>query len=155
MAAGHSITLVAQIFRQIPLHLRGGLVRHRIQMLIELRDQAKTVFSDNPRRLVTMAVILEAMLRQKSAHADVNAWLARIAFWICPQNRWMLGRLIAKLHNVDVMMKLCFKPRVPLHRQCHDTTLGSAMPRSPIRNCATWRASPNRARFHDPEKARA
>src|SRR6266550_4185661 len=111
-------------------------------MLIKLRDQAKTVFSDDPRRLVTMAVILETMLRQKSAHADVNAWFARIAFWIRPQNRWVLGRFIAKQHNVDVMMKLWFKPRVPLHRQCHDTTLGSAMPRSPIRNCERGIALP-------------
>src|SRR5438270_13751737 len=108
-------------------------------MLIELRDQPKTVFSDNPRSLVTMAMILETMLRQKSAHADINAWFARIAFWIRPQNRRMIGRLIAKQHNVDVMMKLCFRPRGPLHRQCHDKIVRSATPCLPIRNSSTWR----------------
>jgi hypothetical protein len=85
-------------------------------MFIELRDQAKTIFPHDPGRLVTVPMILETMLWQKSAHADVNAWFAWIAFGIRPQNRRMFGRFIAKQHNVDVMMKLCFKPRVPLHR---------------------------------------
>lgn len=29
VAAGHSVALMAQIFSQIPLHLRGGFERHR------------------------------------------------------------------------------------------------------------------------------
>src|SRR5437660_12470291 len=103
---------------------------------------------------MTTAMIFEAMFGQEPAHADVNTWFVRIAVWVRPQNRPMLCRLIREQHDVDVMMKVRFRPRVPLHRQCHDTTFRSATPRPPIRNCVTWPAPSNLAKPRGPEKER-
>ena len=48
MPASDRVTGPAQILRQILFHLGGGPIRHRVQVLIQFRQEAESVALYNP-----------------------------------------------------------------------------------------------------------
>ena len=83
MPAQHRVPRAPQVFRQIPLHLRSGVIGHRIQMFIKFRQQPHSMAFDERRTFDPLFVIRETFLRREAGQPDVNARLLRIACGIC------------------------------------------------------------------------
>src|SRR5262245_4376961 len=81
----------AQAVGEKYLHLLRLRERHRIEMLVEARDQALPAAPDDARRFDAVLVILKALLGREAGHADVVGRLA-IAF------------RIAQVDDIDVVM---------------------------------------------------
>ena len=75
----HGVPSPPQILRQIHLHLRGGLERHRVQVRVKFRQEAEVVAFDHPRGLHPGLVVGEPVFRRQARHADVNAGLLGIS----------------------------------------------------------------------------
>ena len=60
--AANSVALSTQIVGQVLFHLNSVFVRHRVEMLEQLRQQSDTVFPNQPRRFVTVLMIFESMI---------------------------------------------------------------------------------------------
>ena len=67
------------------------------------RDVSPQRLRDSPRpsRLLSFLVIFKAILDQQSCHADVNAWLCRLAIRVQTQDRWM-SKYEKAAHKVHV-----------------------------------------------------
>ena len=51
------------------------LVRHRVQMLVHLRQQSNTIFPDQSGRLVPVLVIFKSMIDGQAGHSNVDSRL--------------------------------------------------------------------------------
>ena len=72
---------------------------------MQLRHQADAVLSYDPGRFLSVLVILEALLDQQSCHADVNAWLSRLAIRVQTQDRWMPKHGWVEEDHVNAVVK--------------------------------------------------
>ncbi len=106
VAASNRVTFPPQIGGELHLHLQRRFIRHWIQMRIKLRHQTHPVFLHCPGRFITVLVVLESMLRRYSTHADVEAWLRRIALRIGADDRSMFRDPRIQQDDVDVVVKL-------------------------------------------------
>ena len=77
-------------------------------MLVQLRHQSQAIFADDPSRLVAVFMILESMVHWNSCHPNIYTWFQRITFWIEPQNRRMLGDVVAQQDHIHVVVKQLF-----------------------------------------------
>jgi hypothetical protein len=94
LSTGNGVTLVPQLFGEFFLHLQRSFKWHRIKMLIKVRHQFETVFSDHPGRLVTVLMIFESVVNRQTCHSDIDTRFVLIAAGIKPQDRRMLGDAI-------------------------------------------------------------
>jgi hypothetical protein len=106
--AHDGVALNTQVVGQVLFHLNGMLVRHRVQMLVHLRQQSNTIFPDQSGRLVPVLVIFKSMIDRQAGHSNVDSRLGRIALWIMPQNRPILQRSFGQQNDVNVMMEFRF-----------------------------------------------
>ena len=87
-------------------------------MFVKLRHQSHAIFPNDPGRFIAVFVIFEPVIDWNSCHADINAWLQRVAFGIQPQNGRMLRDGVAQQNYVNVMVKRLFLLKVcylPVH----------------------------------------
>src|SRR5205809_1851153 len=101
-------------------------VRHRVQILVHLRQQSDTIFPDQPSRLVSVLVILESMIDRQSRHSNVDNRFGWIALGIALQNGPILERSSREQNDVHVVMKFRFggsKP--PAFTTTHSMSLQS------------------------------
>ena len=82
MPAYHRTTSPAKVFGQISLHLRGGFIRHWVQMCVQLRQQSKPIAFDQQRAFDSLFVIRKTLLRCQARHPDIDARLCRVAIGI-------------------------------------------------------------------------
>ena len=61
-SSANSVALSTQIVGQVLFHLNSVFVRHRVEMLEQLRQQSDTVFPNQPRRFVSVLVIFKSMI---------------------------------------------------------------------------------------------
>ena len=106
MPAGNGVTGATQILSEIDLHLDRSLIRHRVQMLIQLRHQSHRVLLRYPRSFVAVFVIFKTMLGRKSAHPDIHARFRWITLRIYPKNRTVFSRLRIEQDDVDIVVEL-------------------------------------------------
>lgn len=104
--ARDGVALAAQVFSQILFHLDGGLVGHGIQVRVEFRQEPDPIFVDGPGGFVAVLVILKAMLHRETRHADIDARLGGIAFWIQPQDGRVPGHRVIEEDDVDIVMEV-------------------------------------------------
>ena len=77
---------------QVYFHLNGVFVRHRVQMLEQLRQQSNTIFSDQPGRFIPVLMIFKSMIDRQSGHSNVHRRFGWIARRIASQDRQILQR---------------------------------------------------------------
>jgi hypothetical protein len=71
MASVHDVTALTQAVREKDFHVLRVCKGHGIQVCIQPRHQTLAATSDDPRRFDALFVILEALFRRESRHADV------------------------------------------------------------------------------------
>src|SRR4051812_11155298 len=80
-ASRHRISLRSQILSQLFFHLRGGLEWHRVVTLVHFGQQTHPILLHDPRRFVTLLVILKPFDWIESGHPNIDARLG----WIAPR----------------------------------------------------------------------
>lgn len=105
MPAGNRVAGPAQILGQILFHLDGGLIRHRIEMLIQFRQQAETVAFDHACSFNSCLVVGKALLWGQSRHSHINARLFGITPWVLSPDLPDLADGRVKQHNINVVVQ--------------------------------------------------
>ncbi len=77
--ARDGVTLFPKVLGEIFLHLYRRIVRHRIKVLVELRQQPNTVFFNHPSCFVPVLVIFKTVLHRKPRQPDINTRLPGVA----------------------------------------------------------------------------
>src|SRR5438874_7253262 len=83
-------------------------VRHRVEMIVHLRQQSNAILPDQPGRLVPILVIFKSMIDRQSGHSNVNSRFGWIALRITLQNGPILQRSFGEQDDVNVMMEFRF-----------------------------------------------
>ena len=106
MPANHGVTLAAQVLGQITLHLRGGGIGHRVEVLVKFWHQADTVTLGVERSFDSRLVICKAFFRRETRHPDIDAGLLRVTIRIGEPHLAELAHGFVQQHHVNVMMIL-------------------------------------------------
>ncbi len=69
----HGLTIITQLLSHLLFPLLRQLVRKRVEVLVEFREQAAVVPLYEPPRLVATLVLPESLLRCDSSHSDVDS----------------------------------------------------------------------------------
>jgi hypothetical protein len=93
MPSVHDIAAFPQALRQEDFHVLGIGKRHGVQVRIQPRHKALAATPDDARRFDPLFMILEALFRRESRHADVV-------------RRFAVALRIAQEDDVDVVMVL-------------------------------------------------
>jgi hypothetical protein len=106
--AAHRVALIPQFPGQFLLHHAGCIERHRVQVLVHLRQKPDPVFPDVVGRLVAALVVLEPFGRRDAGHADVEAPLLRITFGIGCLDFLLLQHGRVEQDDVNMMVVVCY-----------------------------------------------
>jgi len=102
----HRVTRFSQIFCQIFLHLDCGFIRHRIQMLIQLRQKSNAISPDHRRGFDTLLMVFEPFFRRQSSHADIDTRLATITVRVFGTDAADFRHRRIQQHDIDIVMML-------------------------------------------------
>jgi hypothetical protein len=102
----------SQILSQFGFHLDCGLKWHRIQVLVQLRHQSHTIFSDYPSGFVAVFVIFEPVIDREPCHADIDTRLQRISVGIDAHNGRMFCNSVFQQNYIYVVVKRLFQVAV-------------------------------------------
>ncbi len=106
MPARDGVTGAAQVLCQIHLHLRGGFIRHRVQVLVKFRQQADAESFHYRGGLDTGFVIGETFRWCQPRHAHINTRLVSITIRVRGPNCPHFANHGVKQHDINTMM--CF-----------------------------------------------
>ena len=106
MPASDRVTGPAQILRQILFHLGGGLIRHRVQVLIQFRQKAEAVAFDHRGCFGSRLMVGETFLRGQPCHPNVDAGFLGIALRVFGTNFSHFADRRLKQHDVNIVMVL-------------------------------------------------
>jgi hypothetical protein len=93
-----------QILRQIALHLRRRLERHRVQMAVQFREKPDAIPLYHRRRFVASFMVGQSFLRCQPRHPHVNAGFRGIAVGILGSDFAQPGHARIKQNHVNMMM---------------------------------------------------
>ncbi len=104
MTAENRIAGAPQIVCEVFLHLGGGFEGHRVQVGVELRQQAKAVAPDERGAFDALFVIRKTLFRGQTGQADIDDGHFGIAIWIGEQDFSDRGDFGIEEDDVNVVM---------------------------------------------------
>ena len=106
MSTSDGIALSPQVFREIRFHLKGGFVRHGIEILVELWKEPECEILNVVGALDSLLMILKSFFGVETGHADIDTREGGLALGVCPFDAWKICHIWIELNDVDVMMGL-------------------------------------------------
>ena len=62
VASGDGIALISQVLRQILFHLHRRLIGHRVEVLVQFRQQSVTIPFHDPGRFITVLMVQKSLI---------------------------------------------------------------------------------------------